>query len=144
MEPAAVTAPVIRERPLPLPADRSAVYIARVKGRTLLTVMGWPGSQHAAVDVLYVLVNNAVQHGLTTGETGQSLDAWLRITEAHELLIDVTDPKPTFPDFDRAVGGELGWGLWGAKQLGATITWFRDDSQGKTVRAVMQPGQVDL
>ncbi|MFJ7489647.1 ATP-binding protein [Streptomyces sp. NPDC097727] len=104
-------------------------------------MLGWPGSQHAAIDVLYVLVNNAMKHAFTPGAVAQGPDVWLRITRAGELHIDVTDPDPAFPDFSRAVAGELGRGLWGAKRLGAAITWFPADG-GKTVRATMRAGRV--
>ncbi|MFE7330319.1 ATP-binding protein [Streptomyces sp. NPDC057565] len=142
MEPAAAPPLVSREKRLLLPPDPSALKIARIQGRTLLTMLSWPGSQHAAIDVLYILVNNAMKHALTPGEAAQGPDVWLRITAAGELLIDVTDPDPAFPDFDRAVAGELGRGLWGAKRLGASVTYFSANGQGKTVRATMRPGLV--
>ncbi|HBF84941.1 MAG TPA: ATP-binding protein [Streptomyces sp.] len=137
-------APVLREVRFPLPADPSALTKARIEGRTLLTLLCWPGSQYTATDVLYVLVRNALEHGITPGETSRSIDVWLRITSDHQLLIDVTDPNPTFPDFERALAGELGRGLWGAQQLGATISYLPAGSDGKTVRATMQPGEVEL
>ncbi|MFE9476900.1 ATP-binding protein [Streptomyces griseofuscus] len=145
MERAAVTAPVLREIPITLPADSSAATSARIQGRALLTVLGWPGDQQRAVDVLHVLVDNAVQHALTPGVRVQRFGARLSVTEAHELLIDVTDPNPTFPAFDKAVTGELRRGIWGIVRQGATLTWFaRADFAGKTVRAVLRPGQVGL
>ncbi|WP_019982765.1 MULTISPECIES: ATP-binding protein [unclassified Streptomyces] len=145
MEPAATTAPVLRELPLKLPADSSAVNLARLQARTLLTVLNWPGNQPAAIDVIHTLVDNAVQHGLTPGKAGQRLSGTLSVTEAHELLIDVMDPNPTFPEFDKAVAGELGRGLWAIGQLGATLSWFvMPEFDGKTVRATMRPGQVHL
>ncbi|MFF7183184.1 ATP-binding protein [Streptomyces sp. NPDC008121] len=94
------------------------------------------------MDVLYVLVRNAVEHGLTEESPSRRLEAWLRVTEQHELLIDVQD-VPDFPSFDKAARGELGRGLWGAQRLGATLSWFPGE-QGKTVRATLQPGPVDL
>ncbi|MFF4575684.1 ATP-binding protein [Streptomyces sp. NPDC001410] len=143
MEPAALTAPVLREVPLSLPAGPTAVSAARIEGRTLLTVLDWPGNVHAAIDVLHCLVDNAVAYGLAPGNTGESLGVRLRVTEAHELLIDVTDPNPTFPNFPEAVDGTEGRGLWNARQLGARLSWFvASDFEGKTVRATMNPGQV--
>ncbi|MFF4401515.1 ATP-binding protein [Streptomyces sp. NPDC001480] len=145
MEPAAVTAPVLSQIPVHLPADPSAPGLARVQARTLLTVLNWPGNHHLAIDVLHVLTDNAVQHALTPGKAGQHLGACLSITEAHELLIDVTDPNPTFPDFDKAIAGELGRGLREITRQGVTLTCFASPKgKGKTVRATMYPGQVDL
>ncbi|MFE9976197.1 ATP-binding protein [Streptomyces hirsutus] len=145
MEPAAVTAPVLRKIPMDLPADPSAAGIARIKARTLLTVLGWPGNLHAAIDVIHCLVDNAVQYGLTPGKASQNLGVCLSVTEAHELLVDVTDPNPAFPDFDKAVAGELGRGLWDVTQQGAVLSWFVNaEFDGKTVRAAMRPDLVDL
>lgn len=145
MEPAAATAPVLRVLPLELPADPSAVNLARVKARTLLSVLGWPGNQHAAIDVIHCLVDNAVQYGLTPGQSGQRLDVRLSVTEAHELLVDVTDPNPTFPEFDKAIAGELGHGLWDITQHGAALSWFVNaEFNGKTVRAAMRSGRVEM
>ncbi|MEV5762710.1 ATP-binding protein [Streptomyces tendae] len=145
MEPAAVTAPVLREMLLELPADPSAVKIARVCGRTRLTMLDWPGNGHAAIAVLGTLVSNAVAHGLTPGRTGQSLSARLGVTEDQELVIDVTDPNPLFPNFAEAIDGTVGGGLWSAQRHGARLSWFVPSGfGGKTVRAVFQPGLVDL
>ncbi|MET8807902.1 ATP-binding protein [Streptomyces sp. NPDC004546] len=145
MEPAALTAPVLREIPLDLPADPSAAGLARIRARTLLTVQGWPGNQHLAIDVLDTLVDNAVKHALTPGKVEQHLAACLSITEAHELLIDVMDPDPGFPEFDKAIAGELGRGLWEIIRQSVSLSWFIDAKNGgKVVRAVLRPGPVDL
>ncbi|MET7663191.1 hypothetical protein ABZS99_30780 [Streptomyces sp. NPDC005463] len=145
MNPEAVTTPVITSQyPLSVPVDPSAPLKARVKGRTGLTMLGWPGSQLKAVEVLGILVTNALEHGITPGVT-QELHARLSVTETRELLIEVTDANPTFSDFERAVAGELGQGLWQVGQLGASIDWSTDcDFSSKTVRAIMRPGRVDL
>jgi anti-sigma regulatory factor (Ser/Thr protein kinase) len=143
MDPAVPTAQVVHESALPLPPNASAAGAARIWARTLLTIMAWPGPHHVAADVLYVLVRNAVEHGLTEQSAGRRLEAWLRINESRELLIDVQDHNPDFPSFDKAVQGELGRGLWGAQRLGAALSWFPGE-QGKTVRATLQPGPVDL
>ncbi|MGW6479506.1 ATP-binding protein [Streptomyces sp. NPDC055059] len=145
MQPAAATTPVLREMPLTLAADASAVSMARIKGRSWLTMLNWPGSVHAATDVLHHLVDNAMRHGFRNRTDLPGLDLCFRVTESHELLIDVMDPNPTFRDFDLAVGGELGRGLWAAQQAGARLTWFvGPDWNGKTVRATMQPSRVEL
>jgi hypothetical protein len=136
----AESTPVITSRyPLCVPADPTAPQAARIKGRTALTMLGWPGSQLDAVEVLAVLVINALEHGITPGATRQ-LHACLSVTETRELLIDATDRNPTFRDFERAVAGELGQGLWRARQLGASISWSAaPDFSSKTVRAAMRP-----
>ncbi|MFI5990257.1 ATP-binding protein [Streptomyces sp. NPDC051362] len=146
MQPAAATAPVVREIPLDLPADRSAANLARIQARTLLTVANWRGDQHHAIDVLHNLVDNAVQHALTPEKAGQTFAVVLRLTEAHELLIDVTDPLPQFQNFDQAVAGEIGRGLWEVTRRGVALSWFvvGPGHDAKTVRAVLRPGQVDL
>ncbi|WP_240469277.1 hypothetical protein [Streptomyces sp. OM5714] len=146
MRPAAVTAPVLRETERQVPADPSAMVMARITGRTMLTVLGWPGSVHAAVDVLGHLVDNAVAHGLAPGGTkpGEELRAWLRVTEAGELVIDVADPNPQFPRFDAAAGGTLGRGLWHVQHHGARLSWFlTSDFEGMTVRATMTATRVE-
>ncbi|MEU0744749.1 ATP-binding protein [Streptomyces sp. NPDC006134] len=144
MEPAAVTAPVLREVLLHLPANPSAVMAARIAGRTRLTMLDWPGNGHTAVDVLGCLVDNAVAYSLTPGKAGQKLSARLGVTEAHELVIDVTDPSPRFPNFTDAIDGTLGRSLWKARELGARVSWFvTPDFEGKTVRAIIKPGEVD-
>ncbi|MGW0916757.1 ATP-binding protein [Streptomyces sp. NPDC002784] len=146
MQPAALTAPVVREIPLDLPADPSAAGLARIKARSLLTLAAWPGNQHHAIDVLHALVDNAVQHALAPGKPDQSLSACLSLTEAHELLVDVTDPLPRFPDFDQAVTGDCGRGLWEIARQGVELSWFLIGSgfDAKTVRAVLRPGLVEL
>ncbi|WP_455357172.1 ATP-binding protein [Streptomyces sp. SYSU K217416] len=143
MEPVAVTAPVLRELPLDLPGNTGAVNLARINARSLLTVLDWRGSVHLATDILARLVDNAVRHGLPPGDTEQRLEVRLLITETGQLVIDVEDPNPEFPDFDAAVQGEKGRGLWEAKRLGAQVTWFlRQDEVGKAVRATLTPGPV--
>jgi hypothetical protein len=145
MEPAAVTASALREVTLELPANPSAVTHARIMGMTRLTMMSWRGNVNAGVDVLGWLVDNAVRYGFTSDRRPKTFTAYLALTPADELLIDVPDPNPTFPGFDKAVSGETGRSLWEAGRLGARLTWFADPSfKGKTVRATMRPGQVDL
>ncbi|MFE5754684.1 ATP-binding protein [Streptomyces massasporeus] len=146
MQPVAVTAPVMRAIPIDLPGDRSGTGLARVQARTLLTVSAWPGNQHHAVDVLHALVDNAVKHALIPGEVNQRVGACLSITEAHELIIDVTDPVPLFPEFDHAVVGESGRGLWKIARKGVDLSWFVVGAEfdGKVVRAVLRPGKAEL
>jgi anti-sigma regulatory factor (Ser/Thr protein kinase) len=145
MQPAAETAPVQRETQMDLPGDRSAAGLARIQARTILTVAAWPGNQHQAVGVLHTLVDNAVKHAVIPGEVNQRFGACLRITEAHELIIDVTDPVPQFPGFRQAIAGESGRGLWEIARKGAHLSWHAtEDFEGKIVRAVLRPGMADL
>jgi anti-sigma regulatory factor (Ser/Thr protein kinase) len=134
---------IVKQAKVPVTHSSYAGGSARIAGRTLLTRMGWSGPQNTAVDVLYVLVQNAVQHGLPKKSVGKSMDVWFRITSANELLIDVKDTTAGFPDFEAAIRGELGRGLWGAQRLGAVISWF-PENDGKVVRATLTPGPVDL
>ncbi|MFJ6101776.1 ATP-binding protein [Streptomyces sp. NPDC092359] len=147
MTSASDVASVRREAVMRLPADPSALN-ATIRARTRLTLLGWCGNQVSAVNVLYVLVRNALRHGVVPGDPDHAkrgITVRLRVTETHLLHIDVTDPTPEFPGFDRAVAGEYGRGLWGAKRLGAVVTWSRDPEHGgKTVRATMRPGPVDM
>lgn len=140
----AETAPVVREIPLAIPDDTGVKLLARVRiqARPLLTVLSWPGDHGVAVDVLHCLVDNAARYG-SQGQTGKDLSAYLRVT-AHELLIDVTDPNPAFPDFDQAVTAETGHSLGGVVSRGGTITWsITPQADAKPVRAALRPGPVD-
>lgn len=145
MEPVAVTTPVLRESPpIDLPGNVNAVNLARVQARSQLTILGWRGSIHVATEVLGQLVDNAVCHGLPFGGEAARVKTRIGITESHQLVIDVEDPTPQFPDFSAAVQGEQGRGLWEVKRLGAQVTWFlRQDALGKTVRATLTPGPVE-
>ncbi|MET9110805.1 ATP-binding protein [Streptomyces zhihengii] len=133
---------IVREQIMEFGANPNSSGSARVWARSALTILAWPGPVHVAADVLYVLVTNAFEHGLPAG-SGRSVRVALRLTEHDELLVDVEDHTPDFPAFDKAVSGELGRGLWGAKSHGAEVTWF-PSSAGKTVRATLQAGPVDL
>ncbi|WP_406290629.1 ATP-binding protein [Streptomyces sp. NBC_00209] len=124
-----------------LPADYSALAVTRIEGRTRLTVLGWTGRQHAAVDVLYVLVRNALDHGTTPA--AETIGVRLVVTSS-ELLIDVSDSNPEFPEFERAVRGELGRGLWAVRNTGAVVTFLPSDKgDGKVVRATLRTGPVE-
>ncbi|MEU9634791.1 ATP-binding protein [Streptomyces tendae] len=116
--------PVSRRYPtISLPGDRSAAARARTIARTGLTVMGWQGSVHAASDVIGRLVQNGVEHGVGD-RFDQRITVDLCLDEAEYLVIDVRDPNPSFPDFDRAQAGGVGRGLWEVRRLGAVVTCF--------------------
>ncbi|MFJ5877389.1 ATP-binding protein [Streptomyces sp. NPDC093088] len=138
-------APVRDETLIRIPSDSSGLRLARIHSWTAFTVLDWPGDHHAAFGVLHSLVSNALRHGVSPAWPSPELAIWVRVTEAHELIIDVKDPNPDFPQFEKNVVGELGRGLWVARRSGAAISWSPDlDEGGKTVRAVMQPGEVIL
>jgi hypothetical protein len=145
MDPVAAPTPVLREYPtISLPGNSGAVTRARTIARTGLTVIGWRGSVHAATEVLARLVQNAVDHAVTP-RRGEQVSVDLRITETDRLIIDVTDPSPRFPDFEAALRGERGRGLWVVQQLRAEVTWFAPPNlRVKVVRATMTPGAVEL
>ncbi|MGW7072181.1 ATP-binding protein [Streptomyces sp. NPDC054855] len=140
MHHAAVTAPVLRELRLDIPGDTGVKLLSRVRinGRTLLTVLSWPGDHAVAIRVLHCLVDNAAQYGLAPGQTGKYLSAYLRVTEAHELVVDVTDPNPTFPGFDQAIAEKSDSGLGLVAKAGGALSWFlTPQADAKTVRAVL-------
>ncbi|PZT70413.1 hypothetical protein DN402_08710 [Streptomyces sp. SW4] len=136
--------PVLRQAPtISLPGDSRAVSRARTIARSSLTVIDWQGSVHAATEVLGRLVANAVQHAVTDSR-GQKVTVVLKINERDQLIIDVYDPSPHFRDFERALAGEQGRGLWVVQRLGAEVTWFLPaDDKGKVVRATMPLGPVE-
>ncbi|MEU9480738.1 ATP-binding protein [Streptomyces sp. NPDC048191] len=146
MQPTAATAPVLREyRRIGLPAEPIAIRRVRTAAPTALLFLGWHGDQHAAVEVLTCLVDNALAYGVEGDTSGEPITVRLAVTERSELIIDVEDPNPKFPHFADAQDAEAGTGLWMAQsRRRAEVSWFlRPDGQGKTVRAVMTPGEVE-
>ncbi|MFD8609633.1 hypothetical protein [Streptomyces sp. NPDC059631] len=133
--------------PLELPLGR-AERAARVKGRTALTILNWPGSVPDAVLVLTALVRNALQHGLggPCAPAG-ALRAQLATTSAKRLLIDVADGNPAFPGFSAVRAGTAGGVMAGLIRWGTIedlICTVHDEPRGKTVRAVLDAGAVAL
>ncbi|MFI8194782.1 hypothetical protein ACIF8T_39840 [Streptomyces sp. NPDC085946] len=115
--------------------------------RRVVTVLGWNGDVLRAVEVAARLVDNGVRHGTPDGlalsERQLSLSAALEAAGA--LVIDVADLNPAFADFEAAVRGEKGRGLWQVAHLGAQVVRFLPhEGTGKTVRAVLAPGPRDL
>ncbi|MGW5732895.1 MULTISPECIES: ATP-binding protein [Streptomyces] len=144
--PAAVTAPILRELQIALPDHTNVNLLAlvRITGRTSLTMLCWRGNQVLGVQVLQNLVDNAVKHALAPGQSGADLSAFFRVTEAHELIVDVIDPNPTFPEFDRAAAEESERGLGLVQKAGGALSWFlTPQADAKIVRAVLPPGPED-
>ncbi|MEU3664343.1 hypothetical protein AB0E77_32095 [Streptomyces sp. NPDC032940] len=93
------------------------------------------------------LVDNGVKHGIphSVPPAEQRLTLGIATDETGSLIIDVADLNPQFPHFDAAVSGEKGRGLWQVAYLGAQVTRFLPhEGVGKTVRAVLAPGPVDV
>lgn len=123
----------------------AAPRLVRLHTRTQLTVHHWRGNIEVAVAVASGLTSNAVTHAMPGPlHDGPAIALRLTVTDTDELLIDVSDPLPEFPNFAAAVAGHTtGHGLWQAARLGATLIWFpHADREGKTVRALMTPGPV--
>ncbi|MEU6070560.1 hypothetical protein ABZ864_40510 [Streptomyces sp. NPDC047082] len=138
---------VLQTYPVELPVGR-AMWSARVKGRTALTMMSWPGSVPDAVLVFTVLVGNALQHGLCDACGSPTvLHGRLSTTDAKQLLIDVEDPNPSFPYFSNVRAGAGGGVLAGLLQrhvITDLIYAVHAEGRGKTVRAVLDAGAVEL
>ncbi|MDT0616216.1 hypothetical protein [Streptomyces lancefieldiae] len=133
-------AAIVQTYPVQLPGHR-AERLARVKGRTALTMLNWSGSVPTAVHVFTVLVHNAMQYGQhDTCASPPVLYGCLSTTEAKQLLIDVTDPNPRFPDFDNVRAGEGGGSLASLLQqqlIVDLICVVDSERRGKTVRTVL-------
>jgi hypothetical protein len=118
--------------------------LIRIHARTRLTMLRWAGNAEAATTVAAILAQNTVDHA-NPGPFGDRSSVGLRlaVTEAGDLLIDLSDPLPAFPGFEAAAAGARGRGLWHATRLGARLSWFLTaDNDRKTVRAHMLPGPV--
>ncbi|MFF8932323.1 hypothetical protein ACF1AO_34230 [Streptomyces longwoodensis] len=123
-------------------ATEAAGRNARLRVRPRLTEARWGGNHDVAMRLAHHLVDNAVKYG------GLQLsdDVPLRLTlgpDSEDLVIEVDDAVPDFPDFeamlDAAPGGTgLGW----VKHYKALISWDkrRDDNGqvvGKTVQVLV-------
>ncbi|WP_338675983.1 ATP-binding protein [Streptomyces sp. SCSIO 30461] len=140
-------APIVRSFTTQLPGDPRALPLSRTWTRRMVTILGWHGDILRAVEAVSRLVDNGVKHGIPEDVplSDRMLTLSAAIDEAGALLIDVSDLNPVFRDFEAAVRGEKGRGLWQVAFLGAQVTRFvPHEGTGKTVRAVLAPGPVDL
>ncbi|MFF4902247.1 ATP-binding protein [Streptomyces sp. NPDC001068] len=144
--PAEAELAIARSLSTDLPGVPYAVQGARFWVRMSVTALCWQGDILQAVEVISRLVDNGVRHGMPADvpKDERRLVLSAAVAETGELLIDVSDLNPAFPDFDRAVAGEKGRGLWQVARLGARIIRFLPhEGAGKTVRAVLPPGPVN-
>ncbi|MER6569883.1 hypothetical protein ABT288_27760 [Streptomyces sp. NPDC001093] len=133
---------VLLRRTTELPGIQRAVLTARFWTRTTVTAMNWGGDMMRAVEVVSRLVDNGVRHGLPTHVPleDRRLSLAVSLTDAGAIVFDVCDTVPAFPDWEAAIRGEKGRGLWHVARLGARVTWFLPhEGGGKTVRAVLAP-----
>lgn len=122
----------------------SASTSARIFAREWLTTFKWEGHVEGATTVVAALIDNAVAHApRSSSYSNQTVGLRINLTTDRALLIDVYDPLPDFPDFERAIGGEEGRGLWTAQHMGAELSWFLCN-HGKAVRAHLRPGPVPV
>jgi hypothetical protein len=104
-----------------------AVRLARTITRSELTRLRWEGNVEDASALVAALVEHAVLFAVIPG-AGETITLRLEVTEGR-LRIDVSDPKPAFPQFTAM--RELLGALW-------ELEWFLPhEGSGKTVRAVL-------
>lgn len=138
MDPVAPPTPLQRRYPtIAIPVDADVLSQAEKVARVGLRAISWHGDIDTAAEVLLRLVQNAIEHAVAP-EADEKISVSLGITFAWQLIIDVTDPTPQFPNADEALRGELGSGLAEARKH-ATLEWFAvPDVDGKTVRATLE------
>ncbi|WP_123973275.1 hypothetical protein [Streptomyces sp. Ag109_O5-1] len=110
--------------------------------RTTVTVLCWGGDTLRAVEVVSRLVDNGHRHGVPPGtpQDKRRLLLSIALMDTGALVIEVADLDPSFLDFDAAVRGERGRGLWHVFRMGAVVTrHIPEYGDGKTVRAVLTP-----
>lgn len=106
---------------------------ARLQAVACLLAFGWTGPCGFAVLTVDQLVRNASEFGWCAGKEIRLL---IGLTEVDDLLIDVADHNPEFPEFEDVVAGRSGQGLRRIAEYGVTVSWHPHE-HGKTVRAVL-------
>jgi hypothetical protein len=126
-------------------ANAAAGPNARLRVRPRLTVARWPGNVDVAARITDKLVDNAANHGnpFSDGCVGLRLTV---LPNTEELLIEVDDDNPDFPNFAAVTSADHpnGRGLWWVKHYRAELSWDekRDGDGmvvGKTVKALVPP-----
>ncbi|MFJ5220152.1 hypothetical protein ACIP98_36370 [Streptomyces sp. NPDC088354] len=124
-------------------ANGSAGGNARVHTRTQLTMGHWPGDIEHAAQIAARMMDNADRHSQPPPRARLGLR--LAVLDTGELLIEVSDPMPAFPNFATAITwepaiGEPPRGLWTVRKLGGRLSYaIADDGCAKTVQALV-PG----
>ncbi|MEV0186369.1 hypothetical protein AB0I54_45210 [Streptomyces sp. NPDC050625] len=129
-----------------LSANMGAGPNARLRTRPLLTMWSWSGNMDATAQVADKLVDNAVRNGRPFTDGSISLRCALFPT-TDELMIEVSDAHPKFPDFDQATTVDPAppkapSGLWWLRHHRGRLSWVvkRDNEGrvlGKTVQAIL-------
>ncbi|MEH0660997.1 hypothetical protein QA860_25345 [Streptomyces stelliscabiei] len=124
-------------------ANEAAGPNARLRTRTWLTIGHWHGNVDIAARVTDKLVDNAVKHGKISAPARVPLRMAV-IPETPQLMIEVDDANPAFPNFEDVQSGLCGSdsGLGFVQYQGARINWhvLQDDHGavlGKTVQAIL-------
>ncbi|MFI9755805.1 hypothetical protein [Streptomyces collinus] len=101
-------------------------------------ISDWSGNADVASRVADVLVTNAAEHAgpLDGGE----IPLRLLLLPDSQLLIEVDDGTPEFPDFHKAQAeAPIGRGLWWVSHYRGRLTYFPLlNDQGKTVGKTVQ------
>ncbi|MGW7261093.1 ATP-binding protein [Streptomyces sp. NPDC054834] len=137
----------MRSREWSLTANEGVGPNARLRARPLLTAWRWAGNVDAAARVADNLVDNAFRHGQSF--TDGCITLRFALFPNDELLIEVSDARAEFPDFDLAVAAEPApqkapSGLWWVRHYQGRLSWrvsWNDEgeSTGKTVQAILPP-----
>ncbi|MFE4536549.1 ATP-binding protein [Streptomyces scopuliridis] len=130
------TVSVAREWSMNYTMVHGSVRLARIHVRRHLTVMRWRGDVEDAALIVSELVTNAINHGRISGHL---LTVRAAVLEDGGLFIDVSEPVGAFPRFTElsCPPGDVegGRGLAVVHGLGASLSWFLRQGDGKTVRA---------
>ncbi|WP_079189175.1 ATP-binding protein [Streptomyces kebangsaanensis] len=122
-----------------LRADAGAGPNARLRLRPRLTMAVWAGNIDIAARIADKLVDNAARHGKPFGDGCVGLGLTL-FPGTDELLIEVDDAAPEFPDFETvACGAPAGRGLWWVEHYRARLSWdVKKDKDGQVVGKTVQ------
>lgn len=126
-----------------LVASAACGLLARQRVRPALTMARWEGNVDIAARVADKLVDNAIVHGKPFGDGTVTLRLIIDAT-TRELLIEVDDALPDFPDFAAVVNQSSTLrgtppGLWWVAHYQGRDVMKAEDGQlsGKTVQAIL-------